>query len=424
MKFIRLTSVFLCCSLLSSFLILPASAVDDDNYYSFSPVGASEPSPAIDWPVNPAEFSNDDSRTLTRIYEIIQYLYLSPSSWQRSSVIGFLERILDAIPSNLSDNFGFQGLNRGTNTMLDEISEWTMHSYNYLSSDNIAGNLGNIQRNTLNTNDAVLKGNSFLSTISDKVATEATLDSFFGAFNHIGSLNSEFTSDSGPLTDLSLASYIRSAFGFTTNPSQKSFDTKPGKGFYYNAYAYAFDDYSKGGSGWFSWSGLMSSMLSSLVFDGKMSSLVGGNPTLYHYIRRLGDVLASDDDKALSESQKPNREQIEQDFLSGSSGKTSLGRDDFGSLSSVGGTFKDTISLNGQSSLSDLSSGLSDADTAGQGWFSQATKDSLDAVSGSGSSESTVSTFSDDGLSSVDVDPDPYHMQGFEDNYAWLWGDD
>lgn len=90
----------------------------------------------------------------------------------------------------------------------------------------------------------------------------------------------------------------------------------------------------------------------------------------------------------------------------------------------MGGTFKDISSLNGQASLDSFSSGLSDADTAGQGWFSQATKDSLDAVSGSGSSVSSVSTFSDDGLYSVDVDPDPYHMQGFENNYSWLWGDD
>lgn len=146
----------------------------------------------------------------------------------------------------------------------------------------------------------------------------------------------------------------------------------------------------------------------------------GGDYTLFHYVKNLSETLASEDDKQLAENYKENREQAERDFLSGKSGKTSLGKDDFGSLSSVGGTFKDTISLNGQASISDLSSGLSDADTAGQGWFSQTTKDCLDAVS----SESTVSTFSDDGLSSVDVDPDPYHMQGFEDHYSWLWGDD
>ena len=159
-------------------------------------------------------------------------------------------------------------------------------------------------------------------------------------------------------------------------------------------------------------------MLRNLTYD---TALHSDSLTLRGMVRRLQETLASDDDRQLAENYKENREQAEKDFLSGKSGKTSLGKDDFGSLSSVGGTFKDTISLNGQSSLSDLTSGLVDADTTGQGWFSQATKDSLDAVSGS--SDSSVSTFSDDGLCSVDVDPDPYHMQGFENNYSWLWGD-
>lgn len=88
--FKRFTSVFLCCVLFSSFFVVSVSAVDDSDYYSLPPVGGSDPSVALDWPVNSAEFSNDDSRTLTRIYEIIQYLYLSPASWQRNSVIGLL----------------------------------------------------------------------------------------------------------------------------------------------------------------------------------------------------------------------------------------------------------------------------------------------------------------------------------------------
>lgn len=171
-----------------------------------------------------------------------------------------------------------------------------------------------------------------------------------------------------------------------------------------------------------SWSSVVGNIYSNLT------SLYNPNMTDGHtflwYVEMLQDVLANEEDKALRDSQKENVDQIKQDFVSGQSGKTSLGKDDFGSLSSVGGTFKDAISLNGQSSIGDLTSGLSDADTVGQGWFSQSTKDSLDAVSGSGSSESTVSTFSDDGLISVDFDLDPYHMQGFEDNYAWLWGDD
>lgn len=136
------------------------------------------------------------------------------------------------------------------------------------------------------------------------------------------------------------------------------------------------------------------------------------NPTLYHYVKNLSETLASDDDKKLAESQKANREEIEKDFVSGSSGQTSLGPSDFGNLSTVGGTIKDSISLNGQSSVSGFTSGLSDADKGGQGWFSASTRDALDAVSSFDSS-----------LSSAPArDSDPYNMRGFSEHYAWLDG--
>jgi hypothetical protein len=389
LKFLRLTSVFLCCALLSSFLTLSASAVDDNDYYSLPPVGGSEPSTPSFYPVNPAEFDNSDSQTLTNIYKIIQYLYLSPASWQPDSVIGFLSRILDRIPSNLGTNFALQG-GDGTNSILDDIRKWTMFSYNYLSSDNIAGNLGNIQRNTAAIGDFILSSNTLLGSINDAVsgihgfATENTLSGF--------------------------DSYFRDYFSYGDSASSSNT----------SGHRFMYKDF-RGGDYFVSLPYLLYAMERTLVWDGNLTT---GVPTIYRMLHLLQDTLASEDDRKLAENYKENREQAEKDFLSGKSGKTSLGKDDFGSLSSVGGTFKDAISLNGQSSISDLTSGLSDADTAGQGWFSQATKDSLDAVSSSGSSESTVSTLSDDGLSSVDVDPDPYHMQGFEDNYAWLWGDD
>lgn len=136
------------------------------------------------------------------------------------------------------------------------------------------------------------------------------------------------------------------------------------------------------------------------------------NPTLYHYVKNLSETLASDDYKKLAESQKANREEIEKDFVSGSSGQTSLGPSDFGDLSTVGGTIKDSLSLNGQSSVSGFTSGLSDADKEGQGWFSASTRDALDAVSSSDSSLSRASG----------RDPDPYNMRGFSEHYAWLNG--
>lgn len=393
MKFLRLTSVLLCCALLSSFLTFSASAVYDMDYYSLPPVDGSEPSTVSLYPVDPAEFDNSDSLTLTNIYKIIQYLYLSPASWQSNSVIGFLEKIYDRLPSNLGSNFALLG-GEGTNAILDGIRGWVMQTYYYLSSDNIAGNLGNIQRNTAASADRLL---SLVTALGDGgLATETSLAKLVGTFSSrrydIGSKLADF----GEL--------INSAFGA------------------YSTWFFVPDSSSEDGQKRVGFNSVLSAMGWGLSSDS--ANVFGGDYTLFHYVKNLSETLASEDDKQLAENYKENRVQAEQDFLSGKSGKTSLGKDDFGSLSSVGGTFKDTISLNGQSSLSDLTSGLADADTAGQGWFSQATKDSLDAVSGSGSSESTVSIFSDDGLSFVDVDPDPYHMQGFEDNYSWLWGDD
>lgn len=137
------------------------------------------------------------------------------------------------------------------------------------------------------------------------------------------------------------------------------------------------------------------------------------SPTLYHFVKNLSDVLASDQDRALAEANAANRQQVEQNFVSGSSGNTSLGASDFGDLSSVGGSVKDSISLNGQSSISGFTGGLSDADNAGQGWFSASTRDALDTVSPSSSSSSRARRAPDD----------TYNMAGFAENYSWLYGE-
>lgn len=165
-------------------------------------------------------------------------------------------------------------------------------------------------------------------------------------------------------------------------------------------------------------------------------------PTLYKLVHQLQQVLASDDDLALKNDNKANEEAATSDFVNGSSSKTSLGASDFGNLKDIGSNFNDLASLNGQSSVSSFLSGLSSADGTGQGWFSEATRASLDAVSSPSSSgqrlvqktwrgeKSMIYTLEADtsvvGVKSVPVSGsaiDPYNMDGFTDNYNWLWGD-
>lgn len=153
---------------------------------------------------------------------------------------------------------------------------------------------------------------------------------------------------------------------------------------------------------------VLSTTTFNLGFDGQNAWT--GQWSLYHYVKQLSEVLASDDDKALAEAQAANRDTVEQDFVSGSSGNTSLGASDFGDLSSVGGSVKDSISLNGQSSISGFTGGLADANDAGQGWFSASTRDALDSVSSSSSYRLKRG------------DSDPYNMAGFDDHYSWLYG--
>ena len=171
---------------------------------------------------------------------------------------------------------------------------------------------------------------------------------------------------------------------------------------------------------------------------------LGFKPTLYHIIHQLQQVLASDDDLQLKNDNKANEDAATDAFVNGNSSKTSLGAGDIGNLKDVGGTFNDLTSLNGQSSVSSFLSGLSSADGTGQGWFSEATRASLDAVSSPvtttrlvqktwrGEKSLTYSVSEDSSVNVVSspaparasvVDSDPYNMSGFADNYNWLWGD-
>lgn len=372
----RLTS-FLLVLTLSFSLSLPAFAVDDNNYYSFPPVGCSEPSTANLYPVNPAEFDNSDSQTLTNIYKIIQYLYLSPASWQSNSVIGFLEKIYDRLPSNLGTNFALQG-GDGTNAILDGIRGWVMQTYNYLSSDNIAGNLGNIQRNTAASADRLLSLVTAVSGI-DGFATENTLKAFSGSFSSFSDvwqfLYDKPTWEVGIKADgSSILSNYKTYLGNALR--EISYDTL-------------------------------------LYYPDRL--------TLRGMVKRLQETLASDDDRKLAENYKENREQAEKDFLSGKSGKTSLGKGDFSNASQVGGALNDTFNMGGAAKVSDFLSGFGSAGSESQAWFSQTTANNLNAVE-AGDGTHGVCTFSDDCETMVDFDPDPYNMVDIFSRYDWLEG--
>ena len=377
----RLTSLFLVLALSFS-LSLPAFAVDDMEYYSLPPVGGSAPSVALDWPVTPSEFDNNDSSTLTNIYKIIQYLYLSPASWQSNSVIGFLEKIFNRVPSNLGTNFALQG-GEGTNAILNGIRNWVMQTFNYLGGSNIAGNLGTIQRNTSVSADRLI---SILNAVSgiNGFATESTLSilcKFFTSDDSGGSLQIPFYPNN------SSTPVFKSSF-------------KPTLGFLFTDFLYDSTTF---------WN--------------------GGDYTIFHYIKysnkyleRLKNVLANDDDLAMREAQKENVDQIKNDFISGKSGKTSLGKGDFNNASQVGGALNDTFNMGGAAKVSDFVSGFGSAGEESLSWFSDTTANNLDGVTAAGNSTSGISTFADDGETMFDVDPDPYNMAQIAERYEWLEG--
>ena len=187
--------------------------------------------------------------------------------------------------------------------------------------------------------------------------------------------------------------------------------------------------YDAGRSGYYSFGSLFSYLFSNLISDSS-HSIWSGDPTLYGLVYQLQAVLASDDDLQLKKDNKANEGAVTDGFVNGSSSKTSLGTSDFANLKDIGSSFNDLSSLNGQASVGSFTSGLSSADEVGQGWFSEATRASLDAVTPANSrSARLLSRSSSASVYSVSRDvrlapaPDTYNMNGFEDNYAWLWGD-
>ena len=272
-------------------------------------------------------------------------------------------------------------------------------------------NSGLVQR-IIEIQSAIAVSNQHLGTISSSLGT---IDS------HIGSAADLNHSDFTNLLQTFATSGVSSAF--------QSGDSR-------------YRLYTSDGSKWFySWDVVITHLMLALTND-QISVL--GDRSLYGRIKQLQEVLASDDDLQIKLDNKANEDAATDAFVNGNSSKTSLGPGDIGNLKDVGGSFNDLTSLNGQSSVSSFLSGLSSADGTGQGWFSEATRASLDAVSTPVTTARLVQktwrgekslTYSISEDTSVNVvsspapacapvsDLDPYNMSGFEDNYNWLWGD-
>lgn len=283
------------------------------------------------------------------------------------------------------------------------------------------------------TNNISARATELLNKLNDVYLRQGEMQ--IAITNHIDSASAQNHTDFTAfqqLFDTRFASYLHS--------------NNPDGVFPYTAdYWYWVGDSSKWENFNFSWGEFLGNSYLSLTKDVMLySDNTGYRRTLYGLISQLQQVLASDDDLALKKDNKFNVDAATDAFVNGSSSKTSLGPGDIGNLKDVGGTFNDLTSLNGQSSVSSFLSGLTSADGTGQGWFSESTRASLDAVSAPVTTTRLVQkhwrgekslTYSISEDTSVNVvrspapsrapaaDSDPYNMSGFEDNYNWLWGD-
>lgn len=271
---------------------------------------------------------------------------------------------ITSFDSNVSNKLGSVVTNTGlistSNSYLQAISGVSTSIKTNVS--NINSSLNSLENKGLSTE---AKQDSIISLLGylDKLSTESTLNSFRNSFNSVWN-------NSAPFEYLA---YTGDAF-YPSNSDALSF-------------------------------------LSGLVFP-KMYFLDSEYKTLYGHVANLSETLATDVDKAIRDSQNDNIGQIKQDFISGSSGGTSLGKDDFGGLSTAGSAAKDLTSLNGQASIGKFTDGLSEANTSGMGWFSDDTKSALDTVPTSPTTRAPAR------------DSDPYNMSGFSKNYNWLFGGD
>lgn len=289
-------------------------------------------------------------------------------------------------------------------------------------------NSGLVQR-VIEIQSKIDASNQHLGTISSSLGTiDSHISSGFELnHNDLSSFSSQNHSDLSAL----LTFFDESFTTQWTGPESE----------YSNAYRFFFTNKGTGEvQRWLSLGGYLDRVFQNLWSDDGWFS----SPTLYRLVHQLQQVLASDADLQLKNDNKANEEAATDAFVNGNSSKTSLGTGDIGNLKDVGGTFNDLTSLNGQSSVTSFLNGLTSADGTGQGWFSEATRASLDAVSSPVTTTRLVQktwrgekslTYSISADTSVNVvsspapacapaaDSDPYNMSGFENNYNWLWGD-
>ena len=315
----------------------------------------------------------------------------------------------------------WSSLRRAVNYIADHMPDSTPNYSTVLSniksnSDSLVSYIKLIEGDT---NNISARSTELLNKLNDVYLRQGEMQ--IAITNHIDSASAQNHSDFSNL--LEVFATTNSSSGYQSGNERYRLHTANGKAYYY------------------SWDVVITHLMLALT-QNDLKSL--GNRTLYSLVHQLQQVLASDDDLALKNDNKANEDAATDAFVNGNSSKTSLGTGDIGNLKDVGGTFNDLTSLNGQSSVSSFLSGLTSADGTGQGWFSEATRASLDAVSAPVTTTRLVRktwrgekslTYSISEDTSVNVvrspaparapvaDPDPYNMSGFEDNYNWLWGD-
>lgn len=362
-----------------------------------------------------AEFTSTDSSNLSEIKKQVQsirdQLGYPPGGF--SSLRDAVNHIANNLPSSPKDySTVLSNIKSNTDSMVSSLSAL----YNV--------NSGLVKR-VIEVGSEVMISNQHLGTISSSLGT---IDS------HIGS---GFALNHKDLTFFATQNHsdFRYLFNTVLDPLLRGSSPTNDGSF---RYPLRFED---GSIIYVTWGNWLLSLMQSLTLD--IGNFVGGR-SIYGLVSQLQQVLASYDDLQLKKDNKAIEDAATDAFVNGNSSKTSLGTGDIGNLKDVGGSFNDLTSLNGQSSVTSFLNGLTSADGTGQGWFSEATRASLDAVSTPVTTTRLVQkhwrgekslTYSISEDTSVNVvrspapalasaaDSDPYNMSGFEDNYNWLWGD-